>query len=296
MFRPAYLQPGDQVALVSPAGSIEPRYIENAVNILRSWELIPVVGKHATAQCGYFAGTDDERLEDMQWALDNESIQAIFCTRGGYGCMRIVEKLDYSIFQGNPKWLIGFSDITVFHTKLNLLGIESIHAAMPKSYGTTDKEALERLRDFLFGKISSYTIPSHPLNRTGVVRAELTGGNLSLIHCVRSSVIECKHQSVIMFIEDVGENLYAIDRMMQSLKLTEKFTRLQGLIVGDFSDMKGLNFGKNAYEIIREAVDEYDYPICFGFPAGHAAANYPLIIGATIELTVDDDNCEIKFL
>lgn len=296
MFRPPYLQAGDKVALVSPAGIIEPEYIENAIQVLRSWDLNPVAGKHATSRHGYFAGTDDERLEDMQWALDDEDIRAIFCTRGGYGSIRIVEQLDYSMFQGNPKWLVGFSDITVFHSKLNKLGIESMHAAMPKSYQTTTPEALRRLKNFLFGRISSYVIPPHPLNRQGFVRAELVGGNLSLIHCLHSTVVECKHQSAVLFIEDVGENLYAVDRMMQSLRLAEKFGKLQGLIVGSFSDMKGLNFGKDAYEIVKEAVGNYEYPICFGFPAGHSAENYPLIMGANIQFNVEDHGAEIKFL
>lgn len=296
MFRPPYLQPGDKVALVSPAGVIDISYIRNAIAVLRSWELDPIVGQHVTANYGYFAGTDEQRIQDMQWAMDDENIRAIFCTRGGYGSLRIVEKLDYSIFQGSPKWLVGFSDITVFHSKLNTLGIESMHAPMPKSFQNTQPEAMLKLRDFLFGKVSSYQIPSHPFNREGLVKAELTGGNLTLLHCLHSSILECRHQSSILFIEDVGENLYAIDRMLQSLKLTEKFSKLQGLIVGDFSEMKGLNFGKNAYEIIQEIFEEYNYPLCFDFPAGHTDRNYPLIIGSTIEMEITEKETNICFL
>ena len=227
MYRPPYLQPGDQVAVISPAGAIEPAVIEEAVKTLRSWELEPVIGKHAAAKYGYFAGNDNQRAEDMQWALDTEDIRAIFCTRGGYGSMRIVEQLDYSIFQGSPKWLVGFSDITVFHAKLNTLGIESMHAAMPKSFPNTEPEALKRTREFLFGQVNAYQLPPHPLNQSGIVEAELTGGNLTLLHCIHSSNLECKHQTPILFIEDIGENLYAIDRMLQSLKLAEKFTKIQ---------------------------------------------------------------------
>ncbi len=295
MFRPPYLQAGDQVALVSPAGSVDPSYIHYAMDLLRSWDLKPIVGPNATAAYGYFAGKDEQRLQDMQWALDDEDIRAIFCTRGGYGSMRIVEKLDYSLFQGSPKWLVGFSDITVFHSKLNTLGIESMHAAMPKSFRTTHPEAIRRLKEFLFGQISSYELPPHPFNREGVVQAELTGGNLTLLHCLRSSVLECKHQSSILFMEDVGENLYAIDRMLQSMKLTDKFFKLQGLIVGEFSEMKGLNFGKDAYEIIQEIFSDYAYPICFGFPAGHGENNYPLIIGSTIEMEISSSGTVIHF-
>lgn len=296
MLRPSYLQPGDKVALVSPAGIIDQKYIDNAIRILQSWELEPITGKHVTTQNGYFAGTDNERTEDMQWALDDEEIRAVFCTRGGYGSLRIVEKIDYSIFQGSPKWLIGFSDITVFHSKLNTLGIESMHAPMPKSFPDTDPEALRRLKKFLFGEITPYIIPPHPFNREGIVRAELVGGNLSLLHCIHASVIEHKHRGTILFMEDVGENLYAIDRMMQSLKLSGRFDSLQGMIIGGFSEMKGENFGKNAWEIIRETLDDYDYPLCFGFPAGHIAENYPLILGSTVEFNVNETGTEITFL
>lgn len=295
MYRPPFLQSGDKVALVSPAGSIDIGDIHAAMEILRAWELEPVPGVYVCEKQGYFAGSDDQRLEDMQWALDDEDIRAIFCTRGGYGSMRIVENLDYSVFQGSPKWLIGFSDITVFHSKLNTLGIESMHAPMPKSFKTSSPEAMQRLREFLFGKISSYRLPPHPFNKEGLIKAELTGGNLTLLHCLRSTSLECKRQSPVLFIEDVGENLYAIDRMLQSLKLSEKFERLQGLIVGHFSEMKGLDFGKNADEIIRNLVEEYNYPVCFGFPAGHTGQNFPLIMGATIEMEVTPQGTSILF-
>lgn len=296
MFRPPYLQPGDKVALVSPAGVIESSYITEAVNMLRSWDLNPVVGQNACASYGYFAGTDEQRRNDMQWALNNDDIRAIFCTRGGYGSMRIVEQLDYSIFQGSPKWLVGFSDITVFHSKLNTLGIESLHAPMPKSFSTTTPDALQKLKEFLFGKITPYQLPPHPFNKEGIVKAELTGGNLTLLHCMRSTSMECKHQNPILFIEDIGENLYAIDRMLQSLKLSEKFDQLQGLIMGNFTEMKGLNFGKNADEIIQEILADYNYPACFNFPAGHSPQNFPLIMGSYIEMEVTAHGTTINFL
>lgn len=295
MFRPPYLQPGDRVALVSPAGTIDAAYITAAADVLRGWGLEPLIGPNAAAVHGYFAGTDEQRVHDMQWAMDDEDIRAIFCTRGGYGSMRIVERLDYSIFQGAPKWLVGFSDITVFHSKLNTLGIESLHAPMPKSFGTTSEEAMRRLRDFLFGQIASYCLPPHPFNRCGAVQAELIGGNLTLLHCTRGTVLECKRQNPVLFMEDVGENLYSVDRMLQSLKLADRFERLQGMIVGCFTEMKGLNFGKSAEEIIHELLADYAYPVCFGFPAGHVAENYPLIMGATIEMEVTEKGTVIHF-
>ena len=296
MYRPPFLRPGDKVALISPAGFIDAHYIDEALPILRAWGLKPIVGTNAYEKHGYFAGTDEQRLADMQWALNDEEIRAIFCTRGGYGSMRIIENLDYSIFQGAPKWFVGFSDITVFHAKLNTLGIESLHAPMPKSFNTTNSDALKKTHDFLFGKLSSYHLPPHPFNREGLIQAELIGGNLTLLHCMRATSLECKWQSPILFMEDVGENLYAIDRMLQSLKLSQKFDKLQGVIVGHFSDMKGLNFGKTAEEIIQELLEEYNYPVCFGFPAGHMADNYPLIMGATIEMEINAQGSTIHFL
>lgn len=296
MLRPPSLQAGDKVALVSPAGSIAPEYIEHARNLLESWGLEAVIGKHALKRTGDFAGTDTERLEDLQWAMDSDDIRAIFCTRGGYGSMRIIEEADYSIFQGNPKWVIGFSDITVLHTKMTSLGIESLHAPMPKNFGDTSTEALLQLKHFLFGNISPYRLPAHEFNRYGWVKGELSGGNLCLLHCLRSTITEYHGHNTILFIEDIGENLYAIDRMMQSFKLSGRLADLQGLIVGGFTNMKGESFGKTAYEIIREAVDEYNYPLCFGFPAGHIVNNYPLIMGAQIELHVDEsEGTEILF-
>ncbi|MDL2252110.1 LD-carboxypeptidase [Odoribacter sp. OttesenSCG-928-J03] len=296
MFRPNFLQTGDKVALISPAGYIEQTHIDYAVQLLLSWGLEAVVGKHALNRHGYFAGTDAERMEDLQGAMDAEEIKAIFCTRGGYGCMRIVEQLDYSIFQGNPKWLVGFSDITVLHSKLTSLGIESLHAPMPKSYENTDRESMKLFQNFLFGNITSYSLPHHPLNREGIVRGELTGGNLCMLHCVRSTIIEYRSHRSVLFLEEVGENLYAVDRMMQSLKLAGRLSNLQGLIVGDFSKMQGENFNKSAYEIIRETVEDYDYPVCFGFPAGHAERNAPLIMGADVELTVESSGSELVFV
>ena len=295
MFRPPFLQTGDKVALVSPAGAIDEKYIISAAATLRSWGLEPVTGPNATAVYGYFAGTDQQRIEDLQWAMDDEDIHAIFCTRGGYGSMRIIEELDYSIFQGSPKWVVGFSDITVLHSKLNTLGIESLHAPMPKTFGETTAAAMKCLHDFLFGQITSYHLPPHPFNQRGAVQAELTGGNLTLLHCLRSSSLECKHQSPILFIEDVGENLYSVDRMMQSLKLTDRLERLQGVIIGNFSDMKGANFGKTAEEIIHEVLCDYTFPICFNFPGGHTADNFPLIMGSTIEMIVSEEGSVIHF-
>ncbi|MDR0982694.1 MAG: LD-carboxypeptidase [Culturomica sp.] len=295
MLRPNYLQEGDYVALVSPAGHIDGSCVENATELLQSWGLNPIVGRNAEKQYGFYSGTDEERIEDLQWAMDNDEIKAIFCTRGGYGCMRIVDKLDYSKFQGEPKWVVGFSDITVLLSKITSLGIESMHAPMPQTYSDTDKDALTRLKEMLFGEVKNYYIPTNHLNRIGFVSGELTGGNLCILNCIRSTNIEHNSHNSILFIEDVGENLYAVDRMMQSFKLSGRLEDLQGLIVGAFTEIKNNNFTKDAYELIREAVDEYEFPVCFNFPAGHIHNNYPLIMGASVCLNVETSGAEVIF-
>lgn len=296
MLKPAYLQSGDKVALISPAGVFERNYLPNAIAVLKTWGLIPIIGRYALEQHGYFAGNDEQRLADLQWALDNEEIRAIFCNRGGYGTLRIIEKVDYSKFQGNPKWIIGFSDITVLHTKINSLGFESIHGAMPKTFSSTSIYALAKLKEFLFGKITPYQIPPHPCNQAGIVRAELTGGNLTLIHALAPTCVSYHHQSPIIFMEDVDEDLYAIDRMLQSLRLSHCFESLQGIIVGAFTDISESGYGKTCYKVIDDVTKELGVPVCFNFPAGHIADNYPLIMGSTIELSIDQNGSEITFL
>lgn len=296
MLKPPYLKSGDKVALISPAGVFDRNYLANAIAVLKSWKLIPIVGRFALEQYGYFAGTDTQRLSDLQWALDNDEIRAIFCNRGGYGTLRIVEQVDYSKFQGNPKWIIGFSDITVLHTKINSLGFESIHGAMPKTFSSTSTGALVKLKEFLFGKISSYTLPPHPYNREGIVQAELTGGNLTLVHAVAPTCVCYHHRTPILFIEDVNEDLYAIDRMLQSLKMSSCFDSLQGVIVGAFTEIAESGYGKTCYEVIDEVTRELNVPVCFNFPAGHLPDNYPLIMGSTIELSIDQNGTEITFV
>ena len=296
MYRPSFLQKGDKVALVSPAGAVEREIVEAAATELHSWGLLPLIGPHAWSKDRYFAGNDDERRSDMQAALDDEEIRAVFCTRGGYGCIRIVEKIDYSLFQGSPKWVIGYSDITVFHSKLNTLGIESLHAPMPSEYGYTDKRIMEETKSILFGRIPAYETPPSPLNREGSAKGELVGGNLSILHTIRSCVFEQKYKGNLIFIEDVGENLYAIDRMMQSMKFTGVLENIEGLIVGGCHKMKGEDFGKTAYEIIREAVDDYDYPVCFDFPAGHTKNNRPFLLGAPIEAEIKTSGGKINYV
>ena len=295
MVRPLYLQPGDKVALLSPSGYTTDKQLEQAKRLLEAWQLVPVVAPHAQARNGQLAGTEQERLSDFQQALDDEEVQAIWCSNGQYGALQIVEQADYSTFQGNPKWLIGMDDITVLHAKLHALGIESLHACMPANLDTTLPEAVTQSRNFLFGIISSYAIPPHPLNREGFARAELVGGMLTWIHSLHATRIEHNTRNTLLFIEEQGKTLYDMDRAIRCLKYGGKLQHLKGLIVGLPGEKAEPGFQEAMDRLIREAVEEYDYPVCFGFPAGHVAANYPLILGAEVELEIGPENCELRF-
>ena len=217
MLRPIYLQPGDKVALISPSGIATKEQLDAACSLLTSWELEPVPGQHVLSRHGRLAGTDEERLHDLQTALDAEDIRAIWCMAGDYGMLRIVQEADYSIFQGNPKWVIGMNDITVLHAKLHSLGIESLHAFMPSNYKNTSPKVVTQLRNFLFGIISSYAIPAHPFNRTGIVETEMIGGMLQWVNNLHDTCIERNTRGTILFIEDPSDDLYEIDRNVKSI-------------------------------------------------------------------------------
>jgi len=299
MIRPQYLQPGDKIAIVAPAGRVARGKVDLAVKMFEKWGYEVVVGDNVFNNHHIFSATDSDRVEDLQKVFDSEDVMAVFCARGGYGCIRIVDKIDYSKFQGNPKWLIGFSDITVLHAKLNTLGIESIHGPMPVKFPDDGSESddLVRLKSLLEGSLPGYTYESHLLNRNGVCSGELVGGNLSIVYSLHGIEIEWKKHEKILFIEDVDEDLYHLDRMMQNLKHSGKLERLEGLVVGQMTEMKDgdPSFGASAYEIIAEAVKDYKYPVVFGFPAGHGGINYPLIFGAIAELEVCDESYSLNF-
>lgn len=295
MLRPIYLQPGDKVALISPSGITTKEQLDSITALLSSWELIPVPGEHVLSQNEQMAGTDKERLKDLQIALNAEDIRAIWCMAGNYGALRIVQEADYSIFQGNPKWVIGMNDITILHSKLHSLGIESLHAFMSTNYSNTTPEAVTQLRNFLFGIVSSYAIAPHPLNRIGLTETEVIGGMLSWVHNLHDTCIEHNTRGTILFIEDPSNDLYEIDKCIQCLKFAGKFQHLEGLLVGEFGQDHSPEFNEKVYKIIHEAVQDYTYPVCFGLPVGHVPNNFPLILGANIQLSVQPDGCELHF-
>ena len=290
---PKYLKKGDTIGITCPAGYMPGKKAQACIATLQSWGYEVMVGKTLGSNSkNYFSGTDEERLNELQAMLDDESIDAILCGRGGYGVTRIIDKIDFSRFKKNPKWIIGFSDITILHGHLNSkLKIASFHAPMAAAFndeGFKNKHVLS-LKELLAGKKMNYTCAAHSFNKTGKASGELVGGNLALINHLIGTPSEIKTRNKILFIEDVGEYIYNVDRMFYQLKRGGKLSGLVGLIIGRFSDNKDTtrSFGKSVEEVIREIVSEYDYPVCYQFPVSHEKENYALKEGAVVKLDVN---------
>jgi muramoyltetrapeptide carboxypeptidase len=295
---PPYLASGDHVAILSPAGKIDRQVAQRSAAALRQHGFVVEIGPHAFDAAGVFAGPDTARAADMQQALDDPSIKAIFFARGGYGCLRTHLLLDWTAFLKHPKWLVGFSDTTVFHAFLARHAIASVHGVMTGGFQQhgVPSEGFLRMLDLLQGKLPAYAIPAHESNRTGTASAILTGGNLSIIQSLRGTPLDIQPPGRILFIEDIGEHHYHLDRIMHNLKAGGVLEQLSGLIVGHFTGMKDgeTPFGQTACEIIRAAVAPYDYPVVCGFPAGHESPNLPLLMGAVISLQVAVSGVTIK--
>lgn len=298
MIQPKYLQKGDTVAIVSTARKISSDKIIHAIKLLEKWELNVIFGNTIGAEDHQFAGNDEARINDFQQMLNNPKIKAIWCARGGYGTVRIVDNLDFSTFKKHPKWIVGYSDITVLHSHIHSFGIETLHATMPINIENNSKQSLETLKKSLFGKNLSYEIPSSEGNKPGNASGEIVGGNLSVLYSLLGSKSAIKTDGKILFMEDLDEYLYHIDRMCMNLKRNGYFNNLKGLIVGEMSDMHDneIPFGKTAEEIIMECVSDYDFPVVFNFPAGHLDDNRALILGRKIELNVNPEKATLKFL
>jgi muramoyltetrapeptide carboxypeptidase len=290
---PPYLNPGDTIGLVCPAGYMTMDKVAECIRVLtEEWGFKVKVGKTIGGESEtYFSGTDDERLEDFQRMLDDEEVKAILCARGGYGTGRIIERIDFKKFRKNPKWIVGYSDVTVLHSHLySNLYISSLHAPMAAAFNDAGyiNRYVQSLRAALEGKKAKYSCEPHVFNKKGEAIGELLGGNLALLSHLVGTDSDIKTKGRILFIEDVGEYLYNVDRMMHQLKRSGKLAKLAGLIIGGFSEMKDTErpFGKSAYEIIHEVIEEYDYPVCFGFPVSHEKENYALKIGVGYKLKV----------
>lgn len=289
---PPYLKKGDTIGLVCPAGFMPLEKVQSCIYTLEEWGYNVKTGDTVGGDSeNYFSGTDEERLQDFQNMLDEENVKAVFCARGGYGTTRIIDKLKFKKFAEQPKWIIGFSDITVFHSHLySNYYISSLHAPMASAFndGEATNEFVLSLKNALEGKKIKYQCPVHEFNRKGEGIGELVGGNLVLLTHLIGTDSDIKTKGRILFIEDVGEFLYNTDRMMYQLKRSGKLSKLAGLIVGGITDNKDTErpFGQTAYEIIKDAVKEYDYPVCFGFPVSHEKENYALKVGVGYKLKI----------
>lgn len=296
MIIPPYLKKGDTIAIVATARKNIEDNLKPAISWLKNWGLEVVVGSTIGLDRHQLAGTDEERAADFQAQLDNPNIKAIWCVRGGYGTIRIVDALDFTKFKQNPKWIVGFSDVTVLHSHLNRMGYQSIHGIMPVSSKATE-DAKETLRKALFGEHLEYTVPCENMNRLGKAKGELVGGNLSILYSLfgSPSAIDCTDK--ILFIEDLDEYLYHIDRMMMNMKRNGCLESLKGIIVGGMTKMNDneIPWGKNALEIIDDVTQKYKIPIIYNFPAGHMADNRALIFGKTVTMEVNDLESKVIF-
>ncbi|OMP32493.1 LD-carboxypeptidase [Mangrovimonas sp. DI 80] len=302
LIQPEYLKAGDTVAIVAPSGILKKREeeVQDAIALLESWGLHAKVGDHVFSQDNHFAGTDAQRAADFQKALDDPTISAIWCAQGGYGSVRIVDKLDYTKFKQHPKWLIGYSDITGLHNQFHNLGYESIHAMMCISLKKDVSEIQETIASFkkaIFGEPLSYTLKRSSYNRTGKAVGPLVGGNLTLLHTMLGSETSIDTSGDILFIEEIGEYKYHIDRMLQSLKRAGYFDNCKGVLVGDMSNLRKNTtlWGTSIEQLILDALSDYDFPIAFHMPAGHEKDNRAMILGRTIEMTVTKEGTTVVF-
>lgn len=285
-----YLHQGSKVGIAAPARMVTPEEMQFAINWLKERGFIPIYDDRLFAQHYIFAGDDDYRASVFQEYLDNEDIEAIWLARGGYGSIRIIDKLDFTKFLQHSKWIVGFSDGTVLHGKLNRLGVPSLHAAMPFYFENKTQEAKHALFDALLGQPLKYEFSSNSLNKSGIMEGEIIGGNLSVLYGMMGSNTFPELESKILFIEEVDEYIYHIDRMMHALKRAGKLSHLKGLVVGGLTQIHDNShpFGMTAEQVIAEAVSEYDYPLCFGFPAGHFDDNRPLFFGQETKIEVTE--------
>ncbi len=298
---PLYLKPGDTIGILCPSGYMSYDKAATAIDTITNWGFKVVTGKTLGNQFHYFSGTDEERLSDLQRMMDAKELKAIFCARGGYGMGRIIEKLNFKKFKKNPKWIIGFSDITVLHSHLfSNYKIASLHAPMAAAFndGEFNNQYIQSLHDAVIGRKASYSSPGNEFNQKGKGSGTLIGGNLSLLAHLVGTSSDIKTKNKILFVEDVGEYIYNVDRMMYQLKRSGKLGELKGLIIGKFTEMKDttIPFGQSTEEVISNIVKDYSYPVCFDFPVSHEKENYALKIGCKYKLTVSGTSAELKEL
>jgi muramoyltetrapeptide carboxypeptidase len=295
---PASLEPGDLIYITAPAKAIEASYVLNAKDLFERAGFRVEVSQHCLGQHNYFSGTEEERLKDFQYGIDQPEIKAIICARGGYGCVQITDSIRWAGMLRDPKWLVGFSDVTVFHQKLQRFGIQSLHASMPLNYKENTAEAIDTLLAALTGKRNSIVFNSHSNNKCGQANGILLGGNLSIIYSLIGTDDQPDYTGSILFIEDLSEQLYHIDRIFHSLRKAGILDKINGLIVGGMTEMKdtALPFGCSLEELILNHFTYRKIPICFNFPAGHIDDNRALRLGSSVSLSVFQDNAQLDYL
>ena len=296
MILPKKLKIGDKIGIISTARKISLEELSSAIKLLESWGMKVVLGRNLFEKDNQFSGTIKQRSTDLQQMIDDNSIKAILCARGGYGTVQIIDNIDFSNLRNNPKWVVGYSDVTVLHSHLHNLGFASLHATMLINFETNTKESLESLKNSLFKIERSIECKAHSFNRFGKTEANIVGGNLSILYSLLGSDSDINTDGKILFIEDLDEYLYHIDRMMMNLKRNGKLEKIRGMIVGGMSDMNDntVAFGRTAEEIILDYTEDYDFPICFGFPAGHLDDNRSILLGVSSVLEINENGVSLS--
>jgi len=294
---PEYLKKGDTVGILATARKIDLATLQPGIKLLESWGLKVIIGKTIGKEQNQLAGADWQRATDFQEMLDNPNIKAIWAAKGGYGTVRIVDRIDFTNFKKKPKWIVGFSDVTVMHSHINNMDIGTLHAIMAISAKTASPEAIESFRKALFGEKLEYHIPHHNFNKNGKASGELVGGNLSVLYSIQGSKSAVDMKGKILFLEDLDEYLYHIDRMMMNMKRNGSLDGVKGIIIGGMTSMNDndIPWGKDALEIIQDIVKDYKIPVAYNFPAGHIKDNRALIFGKTVTLEVNDKETILKF-
>ena len=295
MIIPEKLNIGDKIGIISTARIITVEELNPAIETLESWGLKVVLGINLFEKDDQFSGTIEQRTADLQIMIDDNSIKAILCARGGYGTVQIIDAINFNNLKINPKWIVGYSDVTVLHSHLNNLGIASLHATMPINFESNTNESLKSLKNSLLTNLNSVKCKAHPLNKFGKIEGDIIGGNLSILYSLSGSQSDINTACKILFIEDLDEYLYHIDRMMINLKRSGMLGKLKGLIVGGMSDMNdnSISFGKTAEQIILDYTKDYNFPICFGFPAGHLSDNRSLKLGVNSILEINKNSVSL---
>ncbi|MFB6306080.1 MAG: LD-carboxypeptidase [Flavobacteriales bacterium] len=291
MTSPQYLEKGDKVRIISTARKVSESEVEPAIKQLKEWGLQVELGENLFKSYHQFAGTEKERIDDLQDALNEDKIKGVLCARGGYGTAQLIPHTDFTKFYNKPKWIVGYSDITVLHSYINqILDIETIHGSMPVNFEHNTKEALNSLKKALFGEKNEYSITPHAFNQPGYVQSQITGGNLSILHNLTGTYLSVNTNDKILFIEELDEYLYHIDRMMMNLELSGILKNLKAVVVGGMTDMNDnkVPYGQTAEEIITHRLSKYNYPVCFNAPIGHFKDNRAVICGRETSLEINE--------